>query len=46
MSSGRPPQASSGGDIASKTRYDRDEHDFKNGHGAHNYDDDDNIWEE
>ena len=30
MSSGRPPQSSSGGDVASKTRYDRDEHDFKN----------------
>ena len=30
MSSGRPPQSSSGGDVASKTRYDRGEHDFKN----------------
>ena len=27
MSSGRPPQSSSGGDVASKTRYDPHEHD-------------------
>ena len=49
MSSGRPPQSSSGGDVASKTRYDRDEHDFKNDreHGGCDCDhSDDNIPEE
>ena len=30
MSSGRPPQSSSGGDVASKTRYDPHEHDDDN----------------